>query len=78
MRTSNMGQNNTGITCCGCRMRHSGPFHLEEVTRHLSGRGTSLGRVNTPNGTPMQAQADRRGDDLAVTVTRGQRAQRIR
>ena len=76
IRTSKIGQQNTRITCCACKMRQGGRFHLEGVIRHLSVK-TSLGRVDTPSGAPMQAKADRRGDDLAVTVTQGQRAQCI-
>ena len=52
-------------------------FHLEHVISHLCGKNATLSRVNTPNGIPLQAEADRRGYDLAVTVTQGQRAQCI-
>ena len=58
-------------------MCQGGSFNLEDVVRHLSGRDTSLGRVDTPYGVPMQAKADCRGDDLAVAVAQGQRAQVI-
>ena len=53
-------------------MRQSGRFHLEDVVCHLPGRDTSLSRVDTPYGAPMQAKANHSGDDLAVTVTWGQ------
>ena len=33
--------------------------HLEDVICHLSGRDTSLSRVDTLCGVPMQAKADR-------------------
>ena len=59
-------------------MRQGGRFHLEDVVCHLSGRDTSLSRVETPHGVPMQAKAARRGDDLAVTIPLGQWTQCIR
>ena len=34
--------------------------------------------LGTPVGAPLQVKTDRRGDDLAVTVTQGPRAQCIR
>ena len=45
--------------CYECKMRQGGRFHLEDVVYHLSGRDTSLSRVDTPHGVPMQAKADR-------------------
>ena len=73
IRTSETGQENSEITCCACGMCHCGRFHLKDVLRHLSGRNTSLSRVDTPSGVFVQAKADRRGDVLAVTFTQGQR-----
>ena len=59
-------------------MSQGGRLHLEDVISHLSGRNASLRRAETPDGVPMQTEADRRGDDLAVTVTQGERAQGTR
>ena len=43
-------------------------FDLEDVISHLPGRDASLSRVYA-SGVPMQATANRRGDDLTVTIT---------
>ena len=55
-------------------MDHGNRLNLEDVIGHLPGRDASLSKVYASNGIPMQAEAYRRGDDLAVTNTQGQRA----
>ena len=78
IRTGKIGLKDTGLTCSACHMSQACRFHLEDVVNNFSGRDASLSQVDTPNGVPMLAEADRRGDDLAVTVTQGQQAQSIR
>ena len=68
IRTGEIRQEDTRITCQGSRL------HLEDVIGHVPGRDGSLSRVYAFDGVPMQAEAYRRGDDLAVTVTQGQQA----
>ena len=56
----------------------SSRLHLEDVIGHLLGRDASLGRVDESYGVPKQTKAKSCGDDLAVTITLGERAQDIR
>ena len=44
-------------------------LHLEDVVSHLPGRDASLSRADASDGIPMQAEAYRCGDDLAITIT---------
>ena len=53
-------------------------LHLEDVISHLPGRDASLSRADASSGIPVQAEAYRCGDDLAVTITQSERAQCIK
>ena len=59
-------------------MHRGSRLNLEHVIGRLPGRDESLSWVYASDGVPMQAKAYRRGDDLAVTITQGQRTSRIR
>ena len=48
-------------------------LHLKDVIGQLLRRDASLSRVDASDGIPMQGEAYRSGDDLAVTITQGQR-----
>ena len=41
---------------------------LKNVVRHLPGRDASLRRMYT-HGVPLKASANRRGENLAITIT---------
>ena len=45
----------------------------ENVIRHLPGRDTSLRRMYTPPGVPMEAPTNCCGENLAITITHRQR-----
>ena len=52
-------------------MHLGGRFNLENVVRHLSGRDTPLRWMFASHGIPLKASADRRGKNLAITITQG-------
>ena len=45
-------------------------FNFEDVVRHLPGRDASLRWMYTSHGVPLKASANRRGENLALTITR--------
>ena len=59
-------------------MRQSRRFNLKDVVRHLHGRDASLRWMYTSHGVPLKESADRRGKNLTITITQGQRSQCIR
>ena len=59
-------------------MRRGRGFNLENVVRHLSRRDTSLGWMFSSHGVPFKASANRRGKNLAITITQGYKKQRVR
>ena len=76
--SSKVRQKDTRISRGACHMRQGNRLNLEGVIGQLPGRDASLSRVYASDGVPMQATPYRRGDDLAVTITQGQRTSRIR
>ena len=53
-------------------------FHLEDVVRHLVGRDASLRWMKTSHGLPVKASADRRLENLAITIAQCQLSTDVR
>ena len=47
-------------------------FNFEDVVCHLPGRDAPLRRMYTSHGVPLKASANRRGENLAITVAQCQ------
>ena len=43
--------------------------HLEDVVSHLRGRDSSLRWMDTSHDVPLKDSANRRGENLAITIT---------
>ena len=54
-------------------MRQGSRFNLKDVVRHLPGRDASLRWMHTSHGVPVKASANRRGENLAITIAQSQR-----
>ena len=57
----------------GTRNIRQGSFNLRDVVSHLPGRDASLRLMYASHGVPLKASTDRRGKNLALTITQCQR-----
>ena len=59
----------TRFMWCTRNMRQGSRSNLKDVVRHLPGRDASLRWMYTSYGVPLKASANRRGENLAITIT---------